>query len=113
MSRGQELNVRSDLYFITDGDGRHVERHKAEVDENPGADQELKAVLAVQRRSYLGGLTQCAQKLAKDSLPLFGLVGSAVVELFHQPSRSEARLGELRVVGGVEIAGQHALELAA
>jgi hypothetical protein len=47
MIRRKDLNCRTDLRFVADADRDNVEDHAIEVQENAGAETDVKAVVAM------------------------------------------------------------------
>ena len=61
-----------------------------------------------------GFTTACpAEKSGQDAPPILRMVGRRLLELLHEPSRATCLLREDRVVRDVQVAGEHALALAA
>ena len=109
MRRSQKLHVRADLAVFADGDGRDVERREVEVDERPRADVEIRALV-----DELGGVVvrvgaERAEKIDVDAggAGIVRGIGPAIV--LSESDRSSVPSPALRVVGDVEIAGQHPL----
>jgi hypothetical protein len=77
MRGGDQLNARADLHVVADPHRCRVEDHRAEVDERPGSDLDLVAVVAVKGRQDLRLWTEAAQQAAQRVLACGRLGGGA------------------------------------
>lgn len=57
MHRRHQLHIGPNLHIITDSDRRDVQGHQTEVDERPGTDADMAAVVHPQRQPDLRALT--------------------------------------------------------
>jgi hypothetical protein len=106
---GEELDVGPDLDVVPDGDRRDVEGDQTEVRKTPRADVDLAAVVDVQRWPDLGAFADGAEQLLQQLAAQGPLADRRRVVGGRQVQRPAAGLGELGVVGDVELAGEHPL----
>jgi hypothetical protein len=105
--RGQQLDVGRDLTIGADRDRRPVEHHAAVVDERAGADRDVPAVIAVQRRLHDDPLADPAQQLAQEPVALLAIrVAGRVVALAQLLPAGVPPL-HLGVAEDVQLSPQH------
>ena len=109
MGGGVDVDAGADLSDLPDLHGRAVEDDAAEVQEGAGADGQIPAVVALERRLEPGFLAERGEQLAGDRGPLGGI---ARVQPGEKPA-SAALGGELGIRAPVHLACEHLVALGA
>jgi hypothetical protein len=105
------LNGRPDLCSRADAHRHHVENHAIEIQKDVGSQRDVVAIVAMERRRMTAPLPTAARRSRSNSRrsSASGAEGRVVA---HHPGlcRLLIRLN-LRIVGVIELAGQHLLFL--
>ena len=106
MGGGDQVHPGADLHVVADADRSGVQDDHAEVQERPGADGDLVAVVALKRGEDLGGVADLSQQRAQELLAGERLGDAGGVELLGEQPAAVAVLEQLWIVGQVGLAGQ-------
>jgi hypothetical protein len=107
------LDVGADLAVLADGDGRDVQCGEVVVDEGARPDGDVAAVVDVQGRPDVGLFAERAEQFGEDRPGGVGVLGVAGLVASGQAYGLLLPAGDLRIVGDVEVARLHALEVRA
>lgn len=113
VGRGEELHVRADLAVLSDGDRRHVQCGQVVIDEGPGPDGNVAAVVHVQRRPHLDLFTREAEQLVEERPGGGRIVQERGPVALGESHGALLPVGDLGIVGDVEVAREHALQIGA
>ena len=108
MGRGQELHVRPDLAVLPDGDPGDIQSGQIVVDEGPGTDVDIFAIVHCQRRPDPCPLPQATEQLPQQRQGLSLIIHDyGPVVLVAQPHGALGYPRILRVIGDVQVTREH------
>src|SRR5690348_12349810 len=113
MQRREDLDAGSEQGVVADADFAHVEDGAVEIEEHPGAEMDVRAVVAVEGRLHPHAVATGAEQFLEYAAPSALLRVLASVQRGAQRSRALARSREFRIARVVELAGEHFLALGA
>ena len=113
MCRGEQLDVGADLAVGTDPDLSNVAGRQVVVDKAAGTEVDVLAVVDVERGLDHGALTELTEKVGQQGSGTGRIIEEGPVVGVGQPGPAVSDAGILRIVGDVEVPGEHPLPVGA
>ncbi len=112
MRRGVNLHRRTEEREVADADAAHVKDNAVEIEEHALAEEDVRPVIAEERRLHPDGVATVTEQFHQDAATLFGVFFVGGVQFLAEVAGKFPRRGERRVERVVQFPRQHLLTFA-